>query len=53
MPFVSKRAKLEIPTEEIDYLIQRSHSRIEGAAKVHQAKILLVSPWRMVETPRL
>jgi transposase len=41
MPFVSKRAKLEVPAEEMDYLIQCSRSRTEGAAKVHRAKILL------------
>jgi transposase len=41
MPFVSKRAKLEMPAEEMDYLIQCSRSRTEGAAKVHRAKILL------------
>jgi transposase len=41
MPFVSKRAKLEIPKEEMDYLTQCSRSRTEGAAKVHRAKILL------------
>ena len=41
MPFVSKRAKLEIPLEEMDYLIQCSRSRTESAAKVNRAKILL------------
>ena len=41
MPFVSKRAKLEIPKEEMDYLTQCSRSRTEGAAMVHRAKILL------------
>ena len=41
MPFISKRAKLEVPAEEMDYLIQCSRSRTEGAAKVHRAKILL------------
>lgn len=41
MPFVSKRAKLEVPAEEMDYLIQCSRSRTEGAAKIHRAKILL------------
>lgn len=41
MPFVSKRAKLEVPAEEMDYLIQCSRSRTEGAAKIHRAKVLL------------
>ena len=41
MPFVSKRAKLEVPAEEMDYLIQCSRSRSEGAAKVHRARVLL------------
>jgi transposase len=41
MPFVSKRAKLEVAAEEMDYLIQCSRSRTEGAAKVHRAKVLL------------
>ena len=41
MPFVSKRAKLEIPKEEMDYLTQCTRSRTEGAAMVHRAKILL------------
>jgi transposase len=41
MPFVSKRANLEMPVEEMEYLIQCSRSRTEGAAKVHRAKILL------------
>ena len=41
MPFLSKRAKLEMPAEKMDYLIQCSRSWTEGAAKVHRAKILL------------
>jgi len=41
MPFVSKRAKLEMPVEEMDYIIRCSRSRTEGVAKVHRAKILL------------
>ena len=41
MPFVSKRAKLEMPVEDMDYLVLCSHSRTEGAARVHRAKVLL------------
>ena len=41
MPFVSNRAKLEVLAEDMDYLIQCSRSRSEGAAKVHRARVLL------------
>ena len=41
MPFVSQRAKLEMPVVDMDYLVQCSRSRTEGAARVHRAKVLL------------
>jgi len=41
MPFVSKRAKLEISTQEMDSLLQISRSRTESLSKVYRAKILL------------
>ena len=41
MPFVSKRAKLELSTKEMDYLLRTGRSRTESLSKVHRAKILL------------
>jgi len=41
MPFVSKRAKLQLSAEDMDSLIQTSRSRTESLSKVHRAKILL------------
>jgi len=41
MPFVSKRAKLQISAEDMDYLAETSRSRTESLSKVHRAKILL------------
>ena len=41
MPFVSKRAKLQISEEEMDFLLPTSRSRTESLSEVHRAKILL------------
>ena len=41
MPFVSKRAKLQILEEDMDFLVQTSRSRTESLSKVHRAKMLL------------
>jgi transposase len=41
MPFLSKRAKLQMSAEEMDYLTQCSRSRTESASKVQRAKVLL------------
>jgi transposase len=41
MPFVSKRAKLQISEEDMDFLMHTSRSRTESLSKVQRAKILL------------
>ncbi len=41
MRFVSKRAKLQIEEEDLNFLMQISRSRTESLSKVQRAKILL------------
>ena len=41
MPFVSKRAKLQISAEDMSFLMQTSRSRTGSLSKVQRAKILL------------
>jgi putative transposase len=43
MPFVSKRPKIQLSNEEIDFLTSLSNSRTAPAREIERAKIILLS----------
>ena len=43
MPFISKKPKLELSTQEIEQLERIRNSRTEALARVERAKIMLLS----------